>query len=117
MDLRDQEWRSDRDNLRCMMSAYDIVSGQRNQARCVGRGDLREPLERLRRGKLGTDHLVVFGQDIDRHEACPLFEGKARWRPRRLPCDYKSGADIGMAGERQLADRGEDAHMRVMRRL
>jgi len=92
-----------------------IACRQREASSGLLRADVRQPLQRLRRGEFGADDPALPGHDLDRDEARPLLEQQPRRRLWRLRRQHESGADIGMAGKRKLPVHGEDAHLRIVR--
>jgi hypothetical protein len=87
----------------------------------LGRHRLAER-ERLRRREARPGDRAAVANHLDRHEARELLE---HHRVRAdgpavagaFPRQHKGGADIGVAGERHLRPRREDAHLRGVRRV
>jgi hypothetical protein len=89
------------------------------QPDCIGHDLRRHRLaeaERLRGGETGCHHGAVLADEVERDRPGALLEHQALAGRPADSGEHERGADIGMAGERQLRLRGEDADMRGVQR-
>ncbi len=98
-------------------SAVTSAGSQRDTGRGLPGAQRRQPLERLWRGEFGTDCAALLAQNFHGHQPRLLLEHQPCRRLGGLRRQHEGGADIGMAGERDLRSHGEDANLRVMRRI
>jgi hypothetical protein len=104
-----------------MIGSFDVARRQRT-SRSDGVGlDISAARERLRRSETRADDRSSFLHQAEQNEPGLLFENhRIRYRAP-LPFSFLrqdiSGADVGMAGERQFGARRENANLRGVRRI
>ena len=100
--LRHQERHARRYDLRHMPIGRDIDGRERDAGGSLLGAELRQPLQRLRRGQLGADDLAAVAQDVDRHETGFFLEFQPRRRFFRAALGeiLGGGSTAGSAGGR-----------------